>query len=104
MTDETPMTDTERVEAYEAEAAQLLDKVTHRGYWSGETSPEADKFVQLIVAAAVARIEAAREARIVAEVTASQLYQVHIAGLESQRRAQAADRAEFDESVRPIGG
>jgi len=45
--------------------------------------------VDLLVQAAVLRIEAAREARVVAEVTASQLYQVHIAGL---RRAQAADR------------
>lgn len=56
MTDDTPMTDEQRAEAYEAEAAHLLDKVTHRGYWSGDTSPEADKFVELIVQAAVLRV------------------------------------------------
>jgi len=58
MTDETPMTDTERATAYEAEAARLLDKITHRGYWSGEISPEADRFVELIVQAAVLRMAA----------------------------------------------
>jgi hypothetical protein len=57
MTDETPMTDRERAEAYETEAAQLLDKVTHRGYWSGEISPEAGKLVELIVQAAVLRMK-----------------------------------------------
>jgi hypothetical protein len=56
------MTPLQRAEAYEVEAAHVLDKVTKRGYWTGEVSPEAAKFVDLIVQAAVLRMSAATNA------------------------------------------
>jgi hypothetical protein len=56
------MTPAERAEAYEAEAARIIDKVTGRGYWSGEPSKEAVELVDLLVQAASARtVEAMRQ-------------------------------------------
>jgi hypothetical protein len=72
------MTPLQRATAYEVEAAQLIDKVTGRGYWSGEPSREATRLVDLLMEAAVERIEGARQSRIVAEVTAHPAYHAHI--------------------------
>lgn len=57
MTDETPMTATERATAYEVEAAQLIDR-TIRKLPDGITTSQSLKLVELIVQAAVLRVAA----------------------------------------------
>lgn len=55
----------------EYRAAKMLDKVTHRGPWSGEPSEEAVRLVNLLIGAAVERIEERAREQAACEPTAA---------------------------------
>ena len=59
LTGETPMTDSERAEAYETEAAALIDRLTARAFAGMPPTEPAKKFIELIVQASVLRMKAA---------------------------------------------
>jgi hypothetical protein len=62
MSDEAGMTASERAAAYEVEAAHVLDRLTKRAVADMPPSELAEKFVELIVEAAVLRMRADDEA------------------------------------------
>lgn len=72
------MTPAERAQAYEVEAAHVLDRLTRHAVADMPPSELAEKFVRLVVEAAVARIEGARQAQVMAEIMAHPAYQAHV--------------------------